>query len=370
MLLTSPAGLWWAVHRFPTVGPIVADSLRAVFGVEAVARLEELVYGAEDRVLQTVKGDEAPQARWETAPPGANAAPTDAGADAPRRFVPANVGPVLAEWSAPGDGVWVPMPNALDPSAPPRLHKTLLHPDRNRSWAEVFVVVGSLDEVEVRFVIGRHEPKSQAKEAAAYARPAVVPEADRGALLLAFNGGFKTEHGWYGVKQDGITFVKPREKVCTFGQTTSGELLIRTWTGLAAREPELAWYRQAPQCLVEDGALHVGLAQEKTTYWGATLDGETVIRRSAVGLDGTGRRFFVAITNHTTARAVAIALKHAGADHVAQLDVNWSYPKIVTYERVGDGALRAVGIAKGFEHQEDEYVGTRSQRDFFYVVSR
>jgi hypothetical protein len=54
---------------------------------------------------------------------------------------------------------------------------------------------------------------------------------------------------------------------------------------------------------------------------------------------------------------------------VAQLDVNFSFPKFVLYERKEEG-LAAVPLTENFEYEADQYVGTRSQRDFFYLVRR
>src|SRR5688500_1462185 len=36
--------VWWAVHTFDWAGPLVANSLRAIIGVDNVAKLEDFVY--------------------------------------------------------------------------------------------------------------------------------------------------------------------------------------------------------------------------------------------------------------------------------------------------------------------------------------
>jgi len=66
---------------------------------------------------------------------------------------------------------------------------------------------------------------------------------------------------------------------------------------------------------------------------------------------------------------LADAMRHAGATTVAQMDVNWSYPKFVTYEPV-DGQLKPIALAKGFEFEDDLYLRKRSMRDFFYVTRK
>jgi hypothetical protein len=115
--------------------------------------------------------------------------------------------------------------------------------------------------------------------------------------------------------------------------------------------------------------LHPGLVGGKGLKWGATLDGDTVIRRSAIGLNAARDVLYVSITNHSTARVLADGMHHCGAIDVAQLDVNWSYPKFVTFEPTDGGPQRnAVALADGFEYSPDEYIRKKQRRDFFYLM--
>jgi hypothetical protein len=122
--------------------------------------------------------------------------------------------------------------------------------------------------------------------------------------------------------------------------------------------------------MVEDGRLHPGLTDESTKNWGATLEGGAVIRRSAIGLSADGRRLFIGISNDTTARAMALGMQRAGASDVAQLDVNWSYPKILLFPRDASGKRHATTLFRGFLFDADDYVRKPSPRDFFYLVRK
>jgi len=213
--------------------------------------------------------------------------------------------------------------------------------------------------------------KALEKDARDYKRLARIPDEHQKDVLGAFNGSFMTEHGNYGMKVDGVTLVKARDKVCTVAAYKDDSMRIGSWQNLSTSEPDMVWYRQGPTCMYEAGTINPGLAVEGNARWGATLDGETVIRRSAAGINRKGDVLFVAITNHTTARAIATALKHAGAETVTQLDVNWSYPKFVLFQADSGSSLRkAVALAKGFEFSEDEYIRKRSMRDFFYLMPK
>jgi len=123
--------------------------------------------------------------------------------------------------------------------------------------------------------------------------------------------------------------------------------------------------------MAEDGQLHPKLQSGQSKKWGATLDGNTVIRRSAIGTTPDGKVLLVGISNHTTARALVDGMLHAGALTVAQLDVNFSYPKFVLFERSEPGQKRqAVALADGFEFSPDEYIRKKSLRDFFYLMPK
>jgi hypothetical protein len=378
--------LWIAVHSIPWMGPLVANTLRAIIGKDNVTRLEDFAYSVEDRVNRTLRSGERPKAYWKVKAKGGKAAapsppaaiPVGPAKDAsgppvapsPPPFHPEDVGPVVSGFGADGDGTWVPMTDPRRPDEAPRLYKTLLHPDKSRSWSELFVVAVDLTQVEVMPVMGYQEPRTDRAEAKDYVRPAKVPEAHWDALLGAFNGGFMAEHGHHGVYFDGITFVPPRADSCTVVRYADGSMDIATWSKIEARQADMTWYRQAPACMYEEGEMHPSLKVYSARKWGATLDGETVIRRSAIGIDSQRGMLFVGISNHTNAKVMALGMHHAGAHSVAQMDVNWSYPKFVTYRKNDKGQLVPVALAEGFEFDEFLYLRHRSMRDFFYLARK
>lgn len=379
--LASPLlvfGLWIAVNRIAWLGPLVADGLRAIVGRNAVTELENIAYGVQDHFYQYTRRGEKPKAYWavpEEPPQPEPSAEVEIDAGPQGVSLPAfslgPVGPVHETWSAPGDGRWVPILVPDLPNLEPHMFKTLLHPDKNRSWAELFVIAVDLRRSDIHLVAGRREPKTTEPEAEDIARPGVIPEAQHGQVLAAFNGGFKTEHGAYGMRVNGVTLVKPRSGVCAVSLFKDDTIEVASWEKLSTREPDMVWWRQTPNCMYEDGELNPRLKDGHSLKWGATLDGETVIRRSAIGIDASGKTLFVGISNHTTARAIADGMRHAGAVTVAQLDVNFSYPKFVLFEKPAPGEPRlAVALTSGFEFSPDEYIRKRAPRDFFYITPR
>lgn len=366
--------LWVAIHRIPGFGSFLADTGRSVVGNDAIAWLEETAYAIEDRYNRAVHSGDAPEAYWEvptvsSGPP--LPPPPDAGAawSLPPLAL-TNAGPVHTSWSAPGDGTWVPMVDPRHPDEPARMHKTLLHPDANRSWCAVAIVAIDLRSVDVELVAGRYEPKAETEEGKGIERPGTIPESAHATLIAAFNGGYKATHGHYGMHVGGVDLLPPKPGLCAIGKRRSGELAIATWEKIEA--DELQWWRQTPACMVEDGQLHPGLTVKDNLNWGATIDGETVIRRSAIGLSADRKVLFVGIGDHTTAPSIAQAMQHVGVPTIAQLDINWSYPKFVTYgpKEGGAGELVATALVSGFEYTEDEYIRKRAERDFFYLTRR
>lgn len=376
-------GLWIAIHRVVWLGPFLADTARSIVGPGPVAWLENVAYDLDDRVQKIRRGDEKPEAYWEVpsaqptaapAPPSgsATASPSAEPSAAPpivARFRPNDVGPVLKEFSAPGDGVWVAIVDPRTPGDPPALYKTLLHPDGNRSWATVAIVAADLQRLKLHVVAGTREPEAVEKGAEALVRTGLVAPEHQRDLVAAFNGGFKTIHGRYGMHVGGVTLIPPRKDACTVAETTEGKLVIRSWKALGDDPGKLLWWRQTPGCFIELGKKHAGLTVEDNTYWGAKIGGDTVIRRSAIGISEDGQTLYVGIGDFTTAPAIARAMAHAGAHNVAQLDVNWSFPKLVLYEpRSSTGELIATPLCKGFEFTEDDYIREASPRDFFYLT--
>jgi len=355
---------WLAVRHVPWFGPFVADELRAVVGGQHVTQLEETVAGVEDR-LQQVTSDGRARSLSEATPSEllvnvADAKPTG-DASALR-----SVGALYPATASAEDGTWQAVNARAGESG--AMYRTIVHPDSERAYAELFVFALDLSKVSVHAVAGSVEPKS-ALPLPEVSRPGVIPESDRAGLVAAFNGGFKAEHGQFGMMVDGAELLAPKPTACTFAATRDGGMRIAPWADLSA-SADLLWWRQTPGCMLAGGVLHPGLRTADSRDWGATLEGKTVIRRSAVGLSADGHTLFVGISNATTARALALGMQHVGARDVAQLDVNFSFPRFLLYREGDGGTLNAVGAVRGLLYQPDEYLGHASTRDFFYVTAR
>jgi hypothetical protein len=383
VVLSVPA-LWVAIHEVPGLGPALADGARALLGPKAVAWAEDVAYDVQDRFDRWRYKDAKPKTFWEApAAPPATAAPVPVAVApasgsaaagevpaAPPAFPPPVFAPPVPAVASEGDGTWIPIRDSLG-SDPPVMVKAIVHPDGKRNFAAIAVVAVDLARVDLHVVAGTQEPTSD--KVPADHRPGIVPKEAFVDLLAAFNGGFKATHGHYGMMVDGETFVPPREIGCTVALFKDGSLKIRTWSAVKDTEPTMRAYRQTPPCLVQGGKLNNALeGGEYNRNWGSTVSGETVIRRSAIGLDKMGHVLFYGLGEAVTAESLARGMRAAGVDDAAQLDVNYSYPRFLFFEKAEGTTPPHVtsALIPGIKYQKAEYTAGPELRDFFYLTRR
>nr|AYM54511.1 hypothetical protein [Racemicystis crocea] len=378
-------GLWMAIHHIPGFGPALADGVRAIVGPAPVAWAENFAYGIQDRIDQWRYEGAAPKTFWEAPPAGATntpvatlpasavrPTPSSAGATPELEgFPPPPVNPPYERVAATGDGVWIAMNESAAPGQAPTMAKTVIHPDRRRSFAAVAVVAIDLRRTSLHLVAGTTEPYSTTVPIER--RPGLVPREAAADIIAAFNGGFKAIHGHYGMMVEGEILLPPRKISCTIAMYKGGAIRIRTWPALEANAADMLAYRQTPPCLVEGGEVNAVLEDNQyNRNWGATVSGDTVIRRSAVGIDASGHTLFYALGDAVTAQSLARAMKAVGAESAAQLDVNYAYPRFLLYEREGGAEPPHVGssLIPGTKFTGYEYVTNASERDFFYITRK
>jgi hypothetical protein len=377
--------LWGAIHQYPALATFLADGARKVVGPRPIALAEDVAYAVQDRINQWRYKDAAPATYWDTpagsataiaaateAPPAASgsAAPAGSGSAAPEsHFPPPAFTPPHTGVASASDGKWFAIPTPQDTSEPPRMVKALVHSDPKRSFSMVAVVAIDLTRVEMQAVPGFGEPASST--VGRDKRPGMVPADAYPDLLAAFNGGFQAVHGQWGMMANGATLLPPRPIGCTVARYKDGSMKVAVWKRLADSESEMSYYRQTPPCLIEDGTVNPATRAENNTGWGATVDGDTVIRRSAFGLDRSGKVAFYGMGDALSAGTLAQAMKAAGAWEAAQLDVNWAYPRFFLFDGAQSGQPRITGpLAPVQNWKPDEYVGKPAFRDFFYLTRK
>lgn len=278
-------------------------------------------------------------------------------------FPPAPIPPLYPRLAAPGEGIWVAMPNLLEPSAAPLMYKTFLHPDPARSYTRVAIVAIDLSQVRLHVVAGTQEPVSTAR----VVRTGLIPRTDWANLIAAFNGGFRAIHGHYGMMVEGQTILPPQPLGDTIALYHDGSIRIAPWTTLAATLPQMDSYRQTPPALVEQGKVNPALYDENSLVWGGTLTRSTVVWRSAIGMSADHRILYYGDGESLTARRLAEAMLAAGASDVAELDVNLSYERFLTFDP-RHGNFDGVPLISAMSTKPNLYTFTAAPRDFFYLT--
>ena len=112
------------------------------------------------------------------------------------------------------------------------------------------------------------------------------------------------------------------------------------------------------------------LGPDKPRRWGLSETGGVDIRRSALGVAEGGRTLLYGSGEWITPRALAEAMRAAGAVHAAELDVNWSFTRFLLYGPAPKGAAPEVTatLVPKTKHAPGLYVVKPSERDFFYLV--
>lgn len=283
-------------------------------------------------------------------------------------FPPAAFTPPEERTAKAGDGAWTPYVEGAR-GEPALLYRSTIHPDRTKPQVHVALVAVDLRRVGVHLVAGSLEPPSTTVPGER--RPAVIAPADLPKLVAVFNGGFMARHGQWGMRVGTDLFLPPKDDGCTILLVDHG-VRIGTHAALAKDLGEAATFRQTPPCLVEGGAVNEALlVREKPRRWGMSESGGLDIRRSAVGLVKGGRTLLYGLGESITPRQMAEAMRAAGAVDAAELDVNWSYTRWLTYKRTTrPGEIPEVEetLIPKIKHGPRLYVQKRSERDFFYLT--
>ncbi len=266
-----------------------------------------------------------------------------------------------------GDGVWTRLgdPERGDRagSGEAALHQTRLHPHPASRFVTVTVAAIDLCRARIGYTPGTEDaPKVE------LSGRGLVPPDRQEALIAVFNGGWKPEHGRWGMYRSGISVVPAREGGCTVRVAQDGKVTLSST--MPADVDTLEAYRQTPPCLFENGTLHPKLAAGDEKPWGGKAKDVVTRRRSAVGVSEDGRFLFYAVGDEASPKWLAKALLSAGASVGAELDINWYWTRFLLFGEK-DGALAVTStLIPGMEFQGRGYVERPSDRDFFYVLSR
>jgi hypothetical protein len=411
------------VSASPETGAQGADWLRNLIGTKPVAELEAIVFTIQDKLHQFAYKVEqsTPSAPWEVsniqASTPRNTNSRDPGAPTPtpsnsaqnstsslkpgestaiNASLPNITGTPVAESSggsgtelvnlpqpvdtAPTQTPWIPanipplgniadeglwMPYIQDAAGNTVAYRTFLQPDSERPYVTVGIVAFDLTHTHLHYELGTLEPTSTIN----VLRTGQIPSSDRlpGSLLAAFNGGFKTVHGQYGVFMDGTVLVPPLDGMGTVVIYKDGSIRIGEWGADLTLTPDVAVYRQNCPLMVQNGAINPLVYNNSINDWGGTLSGNIVTFRSGIGISQDEKTLFYFAGNTLTMPSLAKAMQDAGAYQAMQLDINNYYVFFTSFE-VQDGQLSGIPLLpKDMYDNINRYLDGFAH-DFFYVT--
>ncbi len=287
-------------------------------------------------------------------------------------FPPQNFNPPFERSAKKGDGEWVRLGDsskaesaALDP---PVLYRTTVHPHPVSKWIRVTIAAIDLKHTELHLAAGTDDPRvDQLPDGQA---PGLVAEPDREQLVAVFNGGFKPKHGNWGMMVANTELVAPREQGCTVMLGSDGAVNIGSWPKLLGKRGYAMAFRQTPPCLLEAGEVHPDLLAGNTKAWAGRNAKRKTRRRSVIGIDASGRTLFFGVGEEAEPQLLAKAMKHAGAEHAAQLDINWSWTRFLVFGKPNNQLQVTSTLIPQMVHRRRGYVEKTQPRDFFYLKRR
>jgi hypothetical protein len=288
-------------------------------------------------------------------------------ATAPHVFPPAPVPPPHARTAKPGDGVFSRLAVHRASASESPVATTTIHPHPIRRDVSVLVVAFDRSRLDLELVAGTDEPEGT--KVPRERRTGLVAPSDLDDLVGVLNGAFKRRHGGHGIGIRGEVLWPATAEGCVFAEANDGTYRIAPWSTLQGEEATLDWWRQSPPCLVAAGVKHPDLSNEyRAKKWGGAEDGKKDIRRSAIAIGPDPGVVYFAIGEWVTAEWLADALVAVGASAVAELDINYSYTKLLFYRHEGAGQLAVEApLIDDLKLPKKLYWSEPADRDFFYV---
>lgn len=221
--------------------------------------------------------------------------------------------------SEPGEGEWTPVePPWMHklPGAPAALYRTFVRPDRARPKSRVLLVAMDARQLDFdtepgiedpRFVVGGKVKKDGRL-------PRTKEVATR--VVAAWNGGFRTEHGFYGVMMKRHVFIPPVPHAAVAVVMDDGRFGFGTWGPGKEIDRDILSFRQNLDPLLADGVIN----PRGRPRWGGTM-GSDLTKRSAMCLTHAHHVLY-GWGNDLGFAALAKGMQLAGCQYAMHLDMN------------------------------------------------
>ena len=382
LLMLATGGI--AYSQKERIAPEVADTMRTLIGDERTAQVESWFFRLEDRVhkakYRLFGGETNP---FETEAVHVQYLPRAEGAvvhyfpetgvrtDFPdltgELFMPIPMQlPEIRQLSndpEPGEGVWSTAGLPLTTPADVRMAKTFLHPDPSRPYASVALLLVDSRRARLHMVAGTVDPGGSRN----IAGPGIIPDEHLASLLVAWNGGFKGDHGIYGMQVGDTVFRQLRPNLATVCTRTDGTFVMGEYGRDFTWDESMTACRQNAILLVDKGEVSPRTNEGNDTWGYVRVDSsEFITWRSAIGVTKDGN-LLVAAGNSLSADSLAKALWAAGAEYAMQLDINNPYVLTGLYFHQPDGTIEGERFMDSMPDTPKRFLRT-NERDFMYLT--
>jgi hypothetical protein len=274
---------------------------------------------------------------------------------------PVNMVPLVTT-PLPGEGVWRPTGRRV--AGHPAVYSAYFRPDA----IHTSLVAGALwldtKLLNVVYVPGLREPPFTP-----HPWGAQVPPLLRGALVAAFNSGFKLTAAQGGVFIDGKTVFPLVNGAASLVIDSHGKASVGQWGRDVKMSPNIATVRQNLALIVDHVQPVPGLPTNVNGAWGATLGNKVFVWRSGVGVDAHGALVYVAGPG-LSAVTLATLLQRAGCIRAMELDINADWVSAYVYQAdpTNPGVIHGVKLLQDMTRNNDRYL-VPGERDFFAVLA-
>ncbi len=274
----------------------------------------------------------------------------------------------------PGEGQWFPFETDwLErlPGAPPAFYKTAIRMPGETPTMVVLVAM-DLRQLDLDMVAGLTTPWSSTGNRGTGRIPREPERLAR--TVAAFNGGFQTAHGPFGMMVDRVLVLEPWQKTATLALMDDGTLRMGTWNNSIRVPEDMVSFRQNMPPLLEDGVWN----PTHRRHWGGTISDLDQVNttRSAVGYRGPHTLVY-AWSKHVSAKGIAKALLRAGCEYGMHLDMNPAHAGFGLLD-IDPTSMDAKGRVSRFQAAKPvkaqsfdlERFVNRNGKDFFYLMLR
>jgi hypothetical protein len=359
------------------------DTVRAVswIGPAPIAWLEEKAFATRDTLRQTLfkvtSGKDAQALETAAVVPAAILDTSQASLDLGYWPPP----PIHSMWKTPepGEGEWTApkqswlkrMPAPPGGEAPPSpFYETFVRPDDERPYAKVLLVAMDMRQLDVGMEAGSEDPKPLTGPPGTGRIPRDPQVYQR--VAAAFNGGFKTEHGNYGMMLNKRVLLPPVPGAATVILTKDGRVGMGSWgtntnVGGIVDVPssDILSFRQNLDPLVDSDKVN----PKGRGQWGFVLPGTSMqTERSGICVTNAGHMMY-AWGDDTSATSLGKAMKMAGCVYGMHLDMNphhtgFMYTNITEFK---GRQYKSELLTKEMEIDTDRYL-LYAPKDFFFMM--